>query len=127
MTLNNFTSSLIYLLKLQTYNYKLTWMTNADLKFNMSRLLIICLKPTFPAVFLISVNANFILPVVQAKSLRGIRDSLLTFISTSSPSAVHVGSLFKLQPESDCVFPLPLLTLKFNAKSSFAWIIAITS
>lgn len=75
-------------------------MTNGHLEFNMSRLLIISLKTTFPAVFLISVNVNFILPVVQAKSLRGIRDSLLTFISTSSLSAVPIGSLFKLQPES---------------------------
>lgn len=62
-----FTSSLIYPLKLQTFNYKLTWMTNGHLKFNMSKLLIIPLKPTLSAVFLISVNVNCILSVALAK------------------------------------------------------------
>lgn len=81
----------------------LTWMTNEHLKFNMSNLLIISLKPTFTAVFLNSVNVNFILPVAQAKSLRGSYDSLLSLIPTSSLSAVPVGSIFKLHLEFDNV------------------------
>lgn len=55
-------SSLIYTLKPQIYNYKLTWMTNGQLKSNISEFLIISLKPTFPAALLISVNVNFTLP-----------------------------------------------------------------
>lgn len=41
-------------------------MTNGHLTFNMSKFLIISLKP---AVFLISVNFNFILSAAQAKAL----------------------------------------------------------
>ena len=44
-------------------------MTNGHLKFNMSKLLIVSLKSTFPTVFLISVNVNSLFQLLRPKAL----------------------------------------------------------
>lgn len=76
-------------------------MTNAHLKFNTSKLLIISVKPTFPAVFLISVNVNSFFQLLRPKALEAFMTHYFLSYPQASPSAVSVASIFKLHPEFD--------------------------
>lgn len=106
MTLHIFTSSQLQPFKLQTCNYKLTWMTNGHLKFNIVQAPAHLPQAYFSCCLSHQLIVNFIHPVAQAKSLRGSGDSLLSLIPTSSLSAVPVGFIFKLHLEFVHVSPL---------------------
>lgn len=105
------------------------WMPSTHLKFNVSQTYLLIpasLSQTSSSSFSISVNANFILLLVQVKYLKVLLDSsLLYFISNLSvkvPSSLYTVYIQNLATSHN-IYPL----LPWFEPSCLTWIIVIIS
>lgn len=98
------------------------------LKFSSTELLIFNFKPTSCSAFLISVDSNFILPVIQAKIHPW---SHAWPLSSSSPQTQIIRKscrlTFKVDPKSGNFSPPAPSRLCSEILPSFVWIFAINS